>query len=207
MMVQELKPEKSMKALEAFGRSQLSKNFFMRDFLYSEISNFYKIPNIPDEPALAIEAGSQLCQNLLEPLREHFGGLAIRSAYRSCAVNEFGNENKLNCASNKANYAHHIWDHRDANGHLGATACIVIPWFATQYEAGRPWQSLAWWIHDHLPYSTLYFFPKLAAFNIQWHEKPERRIDSYVAPRGNLTKRGKSNWDGDHSTEYEWFAV
>ena len=30
-------------SLEKFGRIRLSKNFFMRDFLYSEISNFYGI--------------------------------------------------------------------------------------------------------------------------------------------------------------------
>ena len=38
---------------------------------------------------------------------------------------------------------------------------------------------MAWWIHDHLPYASLYFFAKLGAFNIGWHEAPERRIDSY----------------------------
>ena len=46
----------SMKALEKLGRTRLSKSCFMRDFLYSEISNFYSIPNIPDDPGLAIAA-------------------------------------------------------------------------------------------------------------------------------------------------------
>lgn len=30
-------------------------------------------------------------------------------------------------------------------------------------------------------YSSMYFFPKLAAFNLGWHERPEKRIDSYVS--------------------------
>ena len=47
----------SYDALENLGRVRLSKNFFMRDFLYSEISNYYKIPNIPEDPELAIEVG------------------------------------------------------------------------------------------------------------------------------------------------------
>ena len=66
-------------------------------------------------------------------------------------------------------------------------ACIVVPWFADRYAAGTPWQAVAWWIHDHLPYSELQFFPQLAAFNIGWHEAPQRRISSYIAPRGILT--------------------
>ena len=37
--------EKQLKALEDFGRVRLSKNFFMRDFLYSEVSAIHGIPN------------------------------------------------------------------------------------------------------------------------------------------------------------------
>jgi hypothetical protein len=37
------KPQ-SVKALEELGRIQLSKNFFMREFLYSEISQIESIP-------------------------------------------------------------------------------------------------------------------------------------------------------------------
>lgn len=192
----------SVKAIEEFGRARLSMSFFMRDFLYSDIATIAQIPNIPDDPDLAIAAGRKLCEELLEPLQDRFGRLAIRSAYRSCAVNEYGNKNKLNCASNAANYAHHIWDRRDANGHMGATTSVVVPWFADRYADCASWTELAWWIHDHLPYSEMYFFPKLAAFNIQWHEQPTRRIDSYVAPEGCLTKPGDANQSGDHSSEY-----
>ena len=157
----------SMKSLEDLGRVRLSESFFLRDFLHSEISDFYGIPNVPEDPDLAIEAGTRLCQTLLEPLQATFGRIAIRSGYRSSAVNGFGNENNLNCARNEAAYAEHIWDHRDSNGCMGATACIVIPWVWDRYQAKGDWQRLAWWIHDHLPYATLYFFPKLWAVNIQ----------------------------------------
>ena len=52
-----MKSPKSVKTLENFGRVRLSKSFFMRDFLYSEISQIEGIPNIPDDPKLAILAG------------------------------------------------------------------------------------------------------------------------------------------------------
>lgn len=202
-----MKKPGSMKALEKLGRIRLSKSFYMRDFLYSEISNQYAIPNIPDDPDLAIAAGTRLCEDLLEPLHTTFNGISIRSAYRSSAVNGFGNANKLNCSTNEHTYAHHIWDHRDANGHMGATACIVVRWFLPQFEQTRDWRPLAWWIHDHLPYSKLTFFPNLAAFNISWHEKPARIIKSYISPRGTLTKPGMNNHEGDHTEFYPGFPV
>lgn len=200
---------KTVSALDEFGRTRLSKSFFMRDFLYSEIANLHGIPNIPDDPDLAIEAGRKLCMELLEPLQQRFGRIAIRSAYRSVEVNGFGNEQqKLKragyaCASNQANYAGHIWDRRDAAGHMGATACIVIPTFADLYDGGADWRALAWWIHDHLPYSWQQFFPKRAAFNLTWHERPERRIDSFIKPAGCLTKPGMANHAGTHAKWYD----
>ncbi len=197
-----MKQPKSMESLEKLGRVRLSRSFFMRDFLHSEISNFYGIANIPDDPDLAIAAGSKLCEELLEPLSDVFGGISIRSAYRSCAVNEFGNKHDLNCATNEKNYGRHIWDRRDENGHMGATACIIVRSFIPVFEDTGDWQALAWWIHDNLPYSGLQFFPRYAAFNISWHEVPKRTIHSYIDPKGCLTKPGMSNHEGSHKALY-----
>lgn len=205
----------SVDSLEKLGRVRLSSSFFMRDFLYSEISNFYGIPNIPDIPDLTIEVGKQLCETLLEPLQKTFGRIEIRSAYRSCAVNEYGNKNKLNCSSNEANYAGHIWDRVDANCHKGATVCIVIPWFTDRFQHGADWRSMAWWIHDHLAYSDMEFYPSkgskasnpigLCAFNFSWHEHPSKTIYSFIEPKGWLTKTGMSNQDGIHNEHYPDF--
>jgi len=177
----------------------------MRDFLYSEIAAWHKIRNLPDHPDVAISVGRRLCEELLEPLQATFGRIEIRSAYRSPAVNEFGNSNRLNCASNEANFAAHIWDHPDADGHHGAMACIVVPWLCDHIAKGGNWSDMAWWIHDHLPYSKLCFFTKLAAFNIGWHEQPERRIDSFIDPKGCLTRLGMANHGGSHADQYRGF--
>jgi len=200
-----MKPPKSVSKLEDLGRVRLSPSFFMRDFLYSEIANLHGMSNIPEDPDLAIAAGTRLCEELLEPLNATFGRIAIRSAYRSASVNGFGNANGYPCASNEANYASHIWDRRDTAGRMGATACIVIPWFADRYESDQDWRPMAWWVHDHLPYSRMEFYPTRAAFNLTWREEPERRIDSYASPRGCLTKPGMDNHAGDHSACYPGF--
>ncbi len=181
-----------MWSLETFGRKRLSQHFFMRDFLYSEIGSFYGIPNIPDSPDLALAAGRRLCRDLLEPLHATFGGIAVRSGFRSEKLNDFGNANKLNCARSTADYAGHLWDRRDAQGRMGATATIVVPWFADQYEEGRDWRDLAWWLYDHLEFDWAQFFPKLCAFNFGWREEPRRRVTSYIGPRGTLIAAGKT---------------
>ncbi|MEL6167256.1 MAG: hypothetical protein AAFR35_01100 [Pseudomonadota bacterium] len=178
-----------MWSLETLGRVRLSKYFYMREFLYSEIANIHGIPNVPVNPELVIQNGRAFCTALLDPLEETFGRVAVRSGYRAPEVNRFGNENRLNCAKNDNPIECHIWD-RDAGAKAIAGASIVIPWFADQYETGRDWRDLAWWIHDHLPYSEMWFFPKLAAFNLVWRPQPLRRIDSYIAPRGALLRAG-----------------
>jgi hypothetical protein len=193
----------SYDSLEDLGRVRLSKTFFMRDFLHSEIANWYQIQNFPDHPDLAIEVGTKLCETLLEPLQEAFGRIAIRSGYRSPAVNALGCEKKHNCASNEANFGHHIWDYPDSSGHRGATACVVVPWFLDRFDPQVSWTSLAWWIHDHLPYDGMTFHAKLGAFNIRWSESPTKRIDSYVpGARGCLTRPGMDNHDGLHAELY-----
>lgn len=214
-----------LSALDDFGRERLSKHYFMRDFLYSEIASVHGIPNVPDNAALAIEAGRGLCENLLEPLHSIFGHVTIRSAFRSVSVNGFGNCHKMNCSSNKKSYANHVWDHPDKHGYIGATACIVIPWFVDWLERhpGYDWRSLAWFIHDHLPYSEMVFFPVLGpdgkllpttGCNLTWRrcrEAPDRprscdprhKIRSF--PAGILTAPGMASYARRHDCRYPDF--
>jgi hypothetical protein len=203
-----MKKPGSVKALEELGRERLSPNFFMRDFLYSEISNSDQLPNIPEDPDLAIAAGKRLCIDILEPINATFGRIAIRSAYRSLEVNNHGKEKYGSCAMNESNYGRHIWDKRDDNGCMGAMVCIVVPWYLDQYEKTNSCYPLAWWIHDNLRhcYSEVVFFRKLCAFNIGWHEKPQHNIKYWEGSSCKLlTKLGMPNFDGDHSSLYPGF--
>lgn len=185
------KPQ-SVKTLKKIGMVRLSRSFYMREFLYSETANFHGIQNTLDNADLAIEVGKILCEKLLEPMNATFGRVAVRSSYRSCDLNAFCNENKYGCANNESNYAAHIWDRLDADGLKGATACIVIPWFSDRNARGADWRALAYWIHDHLPYSELQFFPALCAFNISWHEKPRKSIYSFIEPKGYFLRDATS---------------
>ena len=190
----------SVRALEELGKVRLSPSFCMRDFLYSEVASFYGIPNIPDDPDFAIAAGTNLCEELLEPLIATFGPITIVSGYRSPEVNKLCNQKRLNCASNEKNFAAHIWDRKDANGKMGATASILIQ----QFAVGADWRDIAWWIHENLPYHKLQFF-KGGAFNIGWRENPEKSVYSYIGPKGYLARPGMNNFKGDHSSYYGRF--
>ncbi|WP_298915138.1 hypothetical protein [uncultured Roseobacter sp.] len=186
-----MRSPRSMWSMETLGRVRLSRYFYMRDFLYSEISNMHGVPNVPPNPDLAIENGRKLCVQLLDPLEETFGRLAIRSGYRSPQLNGYGNANKLNCAANDNPIECHIWDRGDGEEAIAGTS-LAVPWFTDQYEQGRDWRDLAWWVHDHLPYSEMWFFPKLAAFNLVWRPVPQRTISSYIAPKGMLLRKGET---------------
>jgi hypothetical protein len=201
-----MRPPRSVRALEELGRVRLSENFFMRDFLYSEVANLYGVPNIPDDPDLAILAGGRLCAELLEPLRARFGRVSVRSAYRSREVARVCNERGHNCARPDAEHANHVWDRRDAEGFIGAMATVIVHAFVPYYQRTGDWEAMAWFVHDHLPYSEMTFFPKFAAFNIGWREAPKRRIASFIPPRrGLLTRPGMTNHEGDHAEAYAGF--
>lgn len=198
-------------SLTEFGRERLSQNFFMREMLYSEVSNVHGIPNIPSDPDLALEVGRKFCSLILEPLRSAFGHVTIRSAFRSISCNGYcrerfkaGDEASW-CGPNEYNFAKHIWDHRDEQGHLGAVATLVIPSYVDYFERTRDWKPLGWWIRDNIEhYSEVIFFKNLGAFNIGWYEGPSEKAISYMAPpiEELLTKCGMDNFEGDHSEHY-----
>lgn len=196
---------KLVRYLEDIGRIRLSQNFFLRDFLHSEIAAAFRIVNLPDDVDWAVEVGTRLCCELLEPLHATFGKVCIRSGYRSRELNALGHRLRLGCGSNANNYAGHIWDARDADGCIGATATVVIPWFVDHLERGGDWRSMAWFIHDHLPYSYLCFFSKLGAFNIGWREVAERKIMSWREPKGVLYEPAQEDLFHNRAVAYSDF--
>ena len=200
----------SLRSLEALGRVRLSPNFFFRDFLHSEVAEIEGLANVPADPDLAIEAGRGLCLHVLEPIQTALGKVSIRSAYRSPAVNRIGNEKNYNCAANDYNRGRHIWDLRDDEDNYGATACVVVNSFVDYYERTGDWPALAWWIRDNVPaFREITFYPKLAAFNINWYSGAvsEQTISAQMpnpatGKKGILTRTGWENFAGSHADAY-----
>ena len=154
--------------LEKLGRVRLSEHFYFRQFLHSEIAVAFNIPNVPDDPDLAIDNGRRLCETILEPIVAKFGPIVIRSGFRSARLNDFGFRNRLKCASNEKNYAYHIWDHRDAQGRTGASACIVIPAFNDGKTRHKSWPELSRHLQRNIPCTEPKKFSYDNAFNVGW---------------------------------------
>ena len=173
-----LRPDQSETywALDRLGRVQLSRHFCMRQFLHSEIAVITGINNTPDDPDLAIETGSRLCAEILEPLIVHYGPIVIRSGFRSAKLNDYGHQHGLQCAANIRNFAYHIWDHVDASGHQGAAACIIIPSVRDAPDQRAALEDLIGFIRSNLDFHRLTFFRRDTAFNIGWHEEPSRVV-------------------------------
>jgi len=185
----------SYSGLERLGRIALSESFHMREFLYSEIAVQYHLRNVPEKARIdvAVEAGSKLCNQLLEPLQKRFGRIHVRSGYRSLEVNAAGVE-KHNCAADNRGF--HTWDHPSESNGIGATACISVPSISRAVLAEIcPYEAVAWWIHDNLPeWSHLEFFAtpehsNEVCFNIGWLARPLKTMTTWRGGPKALHKR------------------
>ena len=65
---------------------KLSKNFSLEEMCRSNTARVRGLPNVPN--AEQVKNLQQLCENVLQPLRDHLGKpVAINSGFRSQAVN------------------------------------------------------------------------------------------------------------------------
>ena len=60
---------------------QLSKNFSLAELTKSQTAERKGIPNIPIDEH--IECMTDLCENILQPIRDEFGSFIVSSGYRS----------------------------------------------------------------------------------------------------------------------------
>lgn len=68
---------------EALSLTRLSKNFILRDFMFSVEAAVAGHSNYPsDNTDRVIESGKFLCSKVLEPILEHFGRFAITFGYQ-----------------------------------------------------------------------------------------------------------------------------
>lgn len=70
-----MRKPRSIRSFENLGRVRLSESFFTPDFLHSGIADFYGIPNLPDEPELAIWGGSPALPGAARAASTTFGRL------------------------------------------------------------------------------------------------------------------------------------
>ncbi|WP_334186764.1 hypothetical protein [Noviherbaspirillum sp.] len=75
---------------EKLSRTRISKNFILRDFLFSTYAASIGASNFPEDPDMVVRAAKALCETLLEPILSKFGRFAITFAYQSREVIDAG---------------------------------------------------------------------------------------------------------------------
>lgn len=112
----------------------LSKNFSLNEFTKSQTALRLGIDNIPNEKQII--ALTSLCDNVIQPVRDHFGITTINSGFRGQILN------RRIGGSNRSQHCH------------GEAGDLEVPGI-TNYE-------LAAWIRDNLDFDQLileYYIP------------------------------------------------
>lgn len=97
--------------LEILALTRLSKNFLLRDFLYSTECAALGFSNYPDDVDMVTRAGKALCEKVLEPILEHFGEFSIIFGYQCRAGIEAAWSAKKR-AENPRSSSPHQWDRK-----------------------------------------------------------------------------------------------
>ena len=180
--------------LEKVARTRLSKNFILRDFLYSTSSEVLGVSNTPDDPEMVIRAGKALCVKVLEPLLFEFGHLAITYGYqcRACADRAVSPA-QLKSHPNVSNP--HQWD----RGTFGCEVYARVDVLPMCVEDGQvPKDQYGRWIMHNLDVDLLMQWTRSNVFCITIGPRP-RRVwfewgDASFGERRQRTLMGADYW-------------
>lgn len=84
---------------------QLSRNFYLSEFVRSQTASRYGIPNSPDRTQL--NNLKDVCENILQPVRDYFKRpVVVSSGFRSPLLNQRigGSTNSQHCSGEAADF-------------------------------------------------------------------------------------------------------
>lgn len=149
---------------------RLSKNFILRDFLYSTECAALGLSNYPEHPETVIRAGRELCERLLEPILAHFGRFAITFGHQVRA----GVERHISAkqrAENPRSSSPHQWDRGTFGDEIYARVDIlpyvVEDGLVSKMEFGQ-------WLMMNLDIDLLMAWKKSNVFCISISPRPRR---------------------------------
>ena len=157
---------------DKFTRTRLSKNFLLRDFLYSSDSDFRGICNLPKSRELVIRSGRALCENILEPIIEKWGKVFITFGYQSKSGIE-ADWSPTKCKESSRSSNPHQWD-RSTFGDKVYCRVDILPACVedgqvSKYEFGH-------WLMHQLDIDLLMMWKRSNIFCITYSEFRPRRV-------------------------------
>lgn len=149
---------------------RLSKNFILRDFLYSTECAAMGLSNYPENPEMVIRAGKALSKKVLEPILAHFGRFAITFGYQCRAGVERQMSERKRTENPRSSSPHH-WD-RGTFGSEVYARVDILPFCVedgevTKYEFGH-------WLMHNLDVDLLMQWKRSNVFCISISPKPRR---------------------------------
>ena len=154
---------------ESFARTRLSKNFILRDFLFSTEAATLGFNNFPEHPELVVAAGRALCEKILEPVLAHFGNLAITFGYQCREAGEAGS--LKSSRSNPRSSNPHQWD-RQTFGDEVYARIDILPFCVEDQEVNR--HDFGHWMMHNLDVDLLMQWTRSNVFCISISPKPRR---------------------------------
>ncbi len=126
-------PEELYKKIDEFSRVRLSKNFIMRDFLFTAYGSAHGLHNYPmDNVAQVIKAGKELCSKVLEPILEKFGRFSITFGYQNRLQMEYEMKQPIKRHSSSP----HHWD-RGTYGQRVYARVDILPFCVEDGEVSK----------------------------------------------------------------------
>lgn len=154
---------------EALARIRLSKNFILRDFLFSIEAASQGLSNYPEHPELVIAAGKALCEKILEPTLAHFGRFAITFGYQCRQAIEVHIPKSER--SNRHSSNPHMWDRKTWGNEIYARVDI-LPFCVEDGEVSR--YDFGNWLLHNLDIDLLMQWSRSNVFCITTSPKPRR---------------------------------
>ena len=142
---QDLPYPRDVRAIDTLARTRLSQHFLLRDFLFSSHAAAMGASNLPEDPRVAIRAGRQLCEQVLEPILKEFGHFAITYGYQSREVTE-ANWPPARRRVDRLSSTPHQWDRRTFGEEVYARVDILP--FAVEDGTATKRQFGHWLMHN-----------------------------------------------------------
>ena len=155
---------------EKLARVRVSKNFILRDFLFSTESSARGLSNYPEDPDAVIRAAKALCGKVLEPLLAKFGQFAITLGYQSRECIDYG-LSKAKREEDPHSSNPHQWD-RFSFGNEVYARIDILPFcvedgLVTKHEFGH-------WLMHNLDIDLLMQWRRSNVFCITISPRPRR---------------------------------
>jgi hypothetical protein len=156
--------------LDALAKVRLSRNFILRDFLFSTEAASLGLSNYPENPELVIHSGKALCEKVLEPILDHFGQFAITFGYQNREGIEYrwSKQRKL---ENSRSSSPHNWD-RLSFGDKVYARVDIWPFCVEDGEVSK--QEFGHWLMHNLDIDLLMQWKRANIFCITISPKPRR---------------------------------